>query len=1133
MSLQAFDSIDGAGGINTLNAVMNASVTPLVLNKIQVVNASATTPLSAGAVTLNLRNAPDVTTVGNLSSVNELVVSNLAATATNLSVISPAAGVDATFAYASTTGTQSANLTVDELATTSGADASVVTIAGIETINVATTGAASTFTLTADAATTVNVTGAQNLTMAGATVATLIDATNFTGNLATALTVAGTLNGGSGNDTLAAGSAAAATISGGAGNDTITASSAADSLNGGSGNDTIISTGLTVSGGLVTDTIDGGTGTADVLSTDSASAEAVSDAGTPTTYNITNIEQLTISDQFAETGGTFNVGNIATTINTLNLAHTSTTTALTADTEVITGSAGSFTVNLGGNLALNVAVLDDAITFIDSGTAITDALTLNNLAAAGTANLDVFAGKNVTSTGYETVNINTGAGTNVSGGQDIGTLTITADTASANTALNLTGTNAIDFVAVASNTTGVLSINGSGLTAQATGTTLTVTALSSLGTLGTASITGSSGDDVIGDISGGTAVLSNYVTTVDAGAGADWVYTGSAADSIQGGLGNDTLNGGSGNDTIKGNEGDDTITVGSGAVFVDGGEGDDTINTTSANLTNTDTIDGGAGNDTLALDAAVTSPAAGNRVTNVEYLAFSGTAALTQDLSVFGSTTVTKVTSASAGAVVLNNAAVAFNTVVLSDATPDALTYDRANGSDTITNASTVAFTAAGATSMSTGITADFEETITLSAALAATDVTIATLTADQLTTLNVTGLGDMTITNAISGANNSLSAITTTQTGAAILVVDARSSTVNLTFTGGTSTGANTITSGSGNDVFTAGTGALIAVLGAGADLATGGAGADSLTGDAGNDTLIGGAANDTLVGGTGADSIDGGAGAADYFSAAGMSGVTDGGSVSTSGAVVNLSAATLVAADITTATGGLFTANNGAGNINIATGQAAYLGSTGNNLSLNIDTLTNIENVIGSAGTDYIATSATSTTVDGGAGADTIVGGAGNDNITGGTGGDTINVAAGTDTVTYTTNGQTVGAVTSGAVGGVLNADKISGLLAGDVIQLYTAAEVAASTTLVGTTLLTATTAGGIALVTGLYEAATNEFTAGAADATNDDLLIQWADGTSVQSIVLVGDYYAAASTVKLVGTDASDILTITTAV
>ena len=190
-SLQIFDSIDGAGGINTLNAVLSASVTPQALNNIQVINASAT-----GNSTLNLTNAASVTTVTNLASAAELIVSNLAATATTLSVLDASPGADTTFAYASTTGTQTVGLTVDGLSTLAGnsPDTSAVTIAGIETINLATSGAASTFTLTADAATTVNITGAQNLTLAGTAVATAINASNFTGTLTTALTVAGVLD---------------------------------------------------------------------------------------------------------------------------------------------------------------------------------------------------------------------------------------------------------------------------------------------------------------------------------------------------------------------------------------------------------------------------------------------------------------------------------------------------------------------------------------------------------------------------------------------------------------------------------------------------------------------------------------------------------------------------------------------------------------------------------------------------------------------------------------------------------------------------------------------------------------------------------------------------------------------------
>lgn len=191
------------------------------------------------------------------------------------------------------------------------------------------------------------------------------------------------------------------------------------------------------------------------------------------------------------------------------------------------------------------------------------------------------------------------------------------------------------------------------------------------------------------------------------------------------------------------------------------------------------------------------------------------------------------------------------------------------------------------------------------------------------------------------------------------------------------------------------------------------------------------------------------------------------------------------------------------------------------------------------GTSGADIINLSAitppTSTftfTLDGKGGADTLAGTPANDIIIGGTGGDRISVGSGTDTVKYTANGETAGAITSATANNVKDADIITGMTAGDLIQLYAAAAVTATTTTAGASLLTAVTAGGVALVSGIYNAGSKMFTVGAASETNDDLLVQWADGTSVQSIVLDGDYYTGASTVTLVGTAAMHTLTLTAA-
>ena len=69
----------------------------------------------------------------------------------------------------------------------------------------------------------------------------------------------------------------------------------------------------------------------------------------------------------------------------------------------------------------------------------------------------------------------------------------------------------------------------------------------------------------------------------------------------------------------------------------------------------------------------------------------------------------------------------------------------------------------------------------------------------------------------------------------------------VNWTLTG-SSTAANTLTTGGGADIVTGGADNDIVVLGAGADVYTGTAGTDSVTGNDGADTIALAAANDNV---------------------------------------------------------------------------------------------------------------------------------------------------------------------------------------------------------------------------------------------------------------------------------------------
>ncbi len=1007
-TLQNFDQLTGQRAVNKLDAELISGnstagaftyVTPELLKNIQVVDITVlAAPIEYSSLvgaTLDLRNADAVEVVVNDGSVAALTFNNVGGTLTDIAVNNTSSNTTINLAAA-------ADLTEIDLNVSNVMSAANISIPTAETININSHTLASSIDLIATSANTITIGGDADLTVgslnaAGTTGVESIDASLFEGDLNITL--------GAQTQVL---STTDITVNSGLGNDTINTSDVSQDyiVTLGAGDDTLVDTTITVN-----DSVVGGLGY-DTLSTDWDSAIDL----TATVNGVDGIDELNLSTAL---NGSITVANVDSTIATLSVDTTysaSADTLLTAADSTVVGAAGTFEVDLGSTRSVYSAtdgVLGHNLTITDTGTALTDTLNIVNLAvnAASNTNQDVFNGKNVTSTGYENVVINTGASSNAADNQDIGTLTITVDTvnglATAPASLTVNGTNALDIGTLSTNSTGLLTVNASGLNVLTTATGLTIGATSQ-GVGGTASITGSVGAD--------TVDVGNFASTIIGGTGNDNLTGGTAADSITGDAGNDTLSGAGGNDTIHGGAGNDTITEDvAGSASITGGEGNDSVSV-GAVLSSGDVVDGGVGVDTLSVTAAITGTT-GVGVSNFEVLQTTVDQVMTNTINNSGWTTV----FADAASVAISNALAAVTTYQV-DATATT-THSFARLVDTATDSLTIqtVLNATPADNSITTFTANDEESITFDTSAGATSVdgalAITTLNAADLKTLTATGDHSVTVST-LAGATglttitNSLSA--NTLSGDATFTVSSGATTSAITFVAnGSSTGRSTVTTGSGADVITASLGAaLYATGGSGNDTITGGNLADSLVGGTGADSIVGTYGADTLEGGQGADTIVGGSDLTAFFSAVGMNATdVDGGLGDSAGAVVNLSSATLTAAAINTATA-LYTAG---GTLNVASNTTAYLADASNYATLETtqDTLSSVKNVIGSTGTDYIVGSTAANTIDGGAGADTIVGGAGNDSITGGDGADVFEFAY---TLVSGTAG-TVAAVTASA--------------------------------------------------------------------------------------------------------------------
>ena len=892
----------------------NQTILPTRISNVEIIELNNAG--GANTATLNLAQVAGLQSASIQGSTAATTISNLASASTALSAVGNTGAVTFTFANTAVSGTDNIALAVN-----GQTGAVVVNSSGtndIEALTLTTTGSASTLASlavqddTASTARTLTINGNQALTVTAALGASLttVDASGMTSGGAVTLTM---------------GASVAPTVTGSLGADTLTVSAVTGdySLNAGAGNDVITD----ATGWTTTDTVNGGEGV-DAFSTTAALAVGYTKAS-PTTF--TGIEQLRLSTGMANAALT--VENISTEINRVELRGGITN----AGASTITGNAGEFTVTVGRSAtgAQRVAqndALASALVIVDTGVAATDRLNLSNTSVDTDTglSLNAFAGQNITSTGYERVDLSTGS---VLGADNtVGTVVITPDGGTGT--LNISGVNNIGTGAITA-----AAINASGLTGSA--------AL----TMGAAAVN---------------------VTSITGSANAD-TLVGDASSSIAGGAGNDTITGGASNDTILGEAGVDSITAGAGNDSIDGGLGNDVI-VMASNLNASDTINGGDGVDTMSITnvtATAISAQIGARVSNIETLRFDGAGALVQDLSVFSATTLATITNNVAQSLTLSNASA--NVATLNFTGADAGTIIFTRETDTASNAITVS-NASGIDA--TALTANDEETITLtSSAAGATLVSIGTVTAGDLTTLTVSGnkaysvttltaanLATVTITasgNVDLGAasTNALTSINSSAAGGTVRMI-AESNLANLTLVAGN--GNHTISSGSGNDILTGADGA---------DSLTGGLGNDSVSGVAGNDTIVAGAGQDTLSGGAGTDTLQTGT-VASYGN--------DGGASAVLGLVINAGTTALLETTIDDYVQFAGANNISADLLGITASSMGRIGAV-NTVSNRISSIDTFEVFTGSNGTDYIVGTSAANTITGGTGADIMTGGAG----------------------------------------------------------------------------------------------------------------------------------------------------------
>lgn len=440
---------------------------------------------------------------------------------------------------------------------------------------------------------------------------------------------------------------------------------------------------------------------------------------------------------------------------------------------------------------------------------------------------------------------------------------------------------------------------------------------------------------------------------------------GPAAESLSGSAGSDSLTGNDGTDTIAAGDGADTISAGRGGDNISAGDGNDVIYFGIA-LSGPVALDGGPGTDVVEATAS-------NVVMN--FSSFGGI----EEFSAGGYSNVGIIGSS------------ADNTFDFSGITLSGISYlSGGDGNDTLTG-STGDDTLLGGAGNDVLDGESGQNTISYATAVAGVAVDLGQSAPQDTggdgvdTLLNFEGLTGSSFGDTLTGSSG------------------------NNTLSG--ASGSDTLEGGAGNDILNGGSerdaasyasasAAVSVSISITSAQATGGAGVDQLVsiedlfGSAYADTLTGNSLANALSGGAGADSLDGGAGN-DTLNG------DDGDDVLVSGG----------GSDVLNGGNGLDTVSIvGSTGVSINLGSGGAQGVGGGSTV----TLSSIENVIGSAGTDTLVGDTGANSLTGGSGDDSLAGSDGDDQFrySGSSNGfDAVDGGAGNDEIRALANSGVIG--------------------------------------------------------------------------------------------------------------------------